>query len=205
MISSLSQKSILILRSLLVPWKILLRFLSSRRQGLWMRTLMLNFFNFQKGNDSHCLNHYWLIKLSTSWFLIQIPQKVLQTIPQLHIYFWTKTKIVLPGKHLGTTVVSLAWLDFCKEQHILILRWKTINAKYLKMIYNFHMKDQSSVLAYIYWIIETREWYVDITFHDTYIDPLMLILQVDGKMLITTFPNQYYHAQVFYYVWWMPN
>ena len=105
--------------------------------------------------------------------------------------------MVLPGKHLGNTVVSSACVDICKEQNVLTLQWQPINAQDLTMIHTFHMNDQSIVSSNIYWILETRELSIDLTLREIYSATLMLILQVDRNMVITTLWNQYYRAKFF--------
>ena len=84
-------------------------------------------------------------------------------ILQMDIHFWTKMKMVLPGKHIVNTVVSPACLDICKKQHVLTLQYQTINAQYLTMIHTFNMNHQSIISADIYWILETRAWSIDLT------------------------------------------
>ena len=105
-------------------------------------------------------------------------------------------RMALPEKRIGSIGVLLVCLDICKGQHVLILQWRLINAKDSIMIHTFHMKEQLSVLAYIYWIQETRELFIDLILNEVYSAMLMLIFLVDRKMAITTVRNQYCHVQV---------
>ena len=67
MIASLSQKRILLFKSLFIQWEIPQRVFSSRIKVLWMRISVLTFLHFQTGKYLHCLNHSWLIELSKLW------------------------------------------------------------------------------------------------------------------------------------------